>query len=238
MAINGIAISDFKFESLQSDLKAKRLEQHFINKSNIFNTKIENSFQTMLADPVTLVPQELNESKEIKKTSLPSETSFSEKSTIDDFVKSAWPYAQKAGEYLGLDPRILLAQAALETGWGKFITKDSQGLSSNNLFNIKASQKEQEAVQSKTTEYLDNKALKVIASFKKYSSIASSFNDYVSLIQGSLRYEKALANTSDPKRYVDELHKAGYATDPLYANKILAIYKGNELQQALLRNGF
>lgn len=220
------------------------MEQHFSSESNLFSSKTEKTFQSFLGEQKetsAIKPQEIMEIKEIEPTFSAAETLKlppSEKSAIDDFVKSAWPYAKKAGEFLGLDPRVLLAQAALETGWGKFITKDSAGLSSNNLFNIKASKSDQESVQCKTTEYLDNKAIKVLASFKKYTSIASSFNDYISLLQGNHRYEQALANTANPQRYIDELYKAGYATDPLYANKILMIYQGNELQNALLRNGF
>lgn len=157
---------------------------------------------------------------------------------IDDFVRSAWPYARQAANVLGLDPKILLAQAALETGWGHYVAKDADGSSSNNLFNIKANNKTADAVQIKTTEYIANTPIKVNASFRKYPSIENSFNDYVSLIKESGRYEDALANTKNPKRYVDELYRAGYATDPQYASKILAIYHGDELQQALQRNGF
>ncbi|KTD36814.1 muramidase, peptidoglycan hydrolase FlgJ [Legionella nautarum] len=156
---------------------------------------------------------------------------------IDDFVRSAWPYAREAASVLGLDPKILLAQAALETGWGHYIAKDADGSSSNNLFNIKASNNTTDAVQIKTTEYIANTPIKVNASFRKYPSIENSFNDYVSLIKESGRYEDALANTKSPERYVDELYRAGYATDPQYASKILAIYHGDELQQALQRNG-
>ena len=73
----------------------------------------------------------------------------------------------------------------------------------------------------------------MVASFKKYLSVQHSVNDYISLIKNSNRYKKALANVDDPKRYIDALQGAGYATDPSYADKILLIYHGNELQQAL-----
>lgn len=167
----------------------------------------------------------------------PKETPSSE--NIDDFVKSIWPYARQAANLLGLDPKLLMAQAALETGWGQYVAKDTKGSSSNNLFNIKsASKANEDSVQIKTTEYIANTPIKMNASFKKYSSVEHSFKDYVSLIKESGRYEKALANSSDPKRYVDELHRAGYATDPQYTSKILAIYHGDELQEALQRSGF
>ena len=157
--------------------------------------------------------------------------------TVDGFIKSIWPYAKQASNLMGLDPKILMAQAALETGWGQFIAKDRDGSSSYNLFNIKASNTDL-SVKIKTTEYITDTPIKMMASFKKYPSIEHSFNDYVSLIKDNSRYREALANTSDPKRYIDALHDAGYATDPDYANKIMSIYNGDELQRALERNGY
>ncbi|KTD73059.1 glucosaminidase domain-containing protein [Legionella tucsonensis] len=159
-----------------------------------------------------------------------------EAATIDEFVNSIWPQAKKAASLIGLDPKILMAQAALETGWGKFVTKDIDGNSSNNLFNIKSSNgSELDSVNIKTTEYFADTPIKVNASFRKYSSIEHSFNDYISLIKGSERYQNALASAEDPELYVNELHKAGYATDPEYGTKILSIYHGEELKQAIER---
>lgn len=156
--------------------------------------------------------------------------------TVDDFVKSVWPRAKEAASLIGLDPKILMAQAALETGWGKFITKDADGSSSNNLFNIKTGNSSQyESVNVKTTEYIADTPIKMNASFRKYPSIEHSFNDYISLIKGSERYQGALASTRSPENYVNELHKAGYATDPEYGTKILSIYRGDELNQAIER---
>lgn len=162
-----------------------------------------------------------------------------ETQSIDEFVKSIWPYARQAASAIGLDPKILVAQAALETGWGHFVAKDADGSSSHNLFNIKSNgKKSADSVDIKTTEYVANTPIKTTASFKKYSSIEHSFKDYVSLIKDNERYGQALANASDPQRFVHEMHDAGYATDPHYADKILSIYNGDELQQALERNGY
>ncbi len=157
---------------------------------------------------------------------------------IDDFVKSIWPKAKEAASLIGLDPKLLMAQAALETGWGKFVTKDAEGGSSNNLFNIKiGANSEHDSVNVKTTEYIADTPIKMNASFRKYASVEESFNDYVSLIKGDERYQGALASTSNPEIYVNELHKAGYATDPEYSTKILSIYRGDELNQAIQRCG-
>lgn len=157
---------------------------------------------------------------------------------IDDFVKSIWPKAKEAASLIGLDPKLLMAQAALETGWGKFVTKDAEGGSSNNLFNIKiGANSEHDSVNVKTTEYIADTPIKMNASFRKYASVEESFNDYVSLIKGDERYQGALASASNPEIYVNELHKAGYATDPEYSTKILSIYRGDELNQAIQRCG-
>lgn len=166
------------------------------------------------------------------------EAQSEEFSSVDDFVKSIWPMAKQAASLIGLDPKILMAQAALETGWGKFVTKGADGASSNNLFNIKSgSDKSHDSVTVQTTEYIANTPLKMNASFKKYPSLEHSFNDYVSLIKGSGRYQHALENAANPTAYVTELNKAGYATDPHYGSKILSIYHGDELNQAMQRCG-
>lgn len=182
-----------------------------------------------------------NDSSSFASTSLQQDSELRQTGLIhdvDQFIKSIWPQAKQAASLLGLDPKVLMAQTALETGWGKFIAKDEQGASSNNLFNIKSlNGSGTETVNVKTTEYIADTPIKVNAAFKKYSSIEQSFNDYVSLIKETERYQGALANTANPEAYVSELHKAGYATDPEYSSKILSIYHGNELNQAMQRCG-
>lgn len=147
--------------------------------------------------------------------------------TPADFVKMLWPVAQKFAQELGVDPKVLIAQAAHETGWGKHVIKDDEGASSFNLFNIKASNKTpDQQVSATTTEYIDGVATTVNEPFRKYSSIHSSFEDYVSLIKNNKRYQNALDSASDPSAYMQALQNAGYATDPLYAKKVMAIYNG------------
>jgi peptidoglycan hydrolase FlgJ len=157
---------------------------------------------------------------------------------IDDFVSSIWSKAKQAASLMGLDPKILIAQAALETGWGQSVAKDTDGSSSNNLFNIKSgNNKDFDSVNIKTTEYIADTPIKMSASFRKYTSIEDSFTDYVSLIKNNDRYHDALAHAGNPELYVNELSKAGYATDPNYGSKILSIYHSDELNQAMKRSG-
>ena len=154
--------------------------------------------------------------------------------TPDEFAQVLLPHAQAASERLGVAPQVLLAQAALETGWGKKISKHATGESSHNLFNIKADGRwNGKTVSVPTLEYRDGVAVREVARFRAYDSYAESFEDYVSFIQNSSRYQPALAVADDAQSYTQELSAAGYATDPEYANKIMNITNGKPLQDAL-----
>lgn len=151
--------------------------------------------------------------------------------TPAEFVQTLMPLAEKAANALGVAPTVLLAQAALETGWGKFVTRDTgSGKSSFNLFNIKADSRWQgDAVQVQTLEYRGGVPEKEQARFRAYEGYADSFNDYVDFLQSNPRYRQALEQAEDPSGFVRELHAAGYATDPEYANKIERIFNGDLL---------
>jgi flagellar protein FlgJ len=142
----------------------------------------------------------------------------------DAFVSTLWPLAARAASQLGVAPEVLLAQAALETGWGQKILQDTTGRSSHNLFNIKADSRWQgERVAVATLEYRDGIAERERAFFRRYDSFESSFSDYVDFIKSNGRYQDALKVASDGGAYTRELAKAGYATDPRYAEKIMSI---------------
>jgi len=155
-------------------------------------------------------------------------------SSPQEFVATMLPMAQAAAEKIGVDPRYLVAQAALETGWGKSIIRTRDGDSSHNLFGIKSHGSwEGESARVLTTEYKGGKAVKEAASFRAYDSYAQSFDDYVSFLQNNGRYEKALNSTENPERFVKELQQAGYATDPNYARKISQIARKMQTYQAV-----
>ena len=145
-------------------------------------------------------------------------------SSPKDFVEKLWPLAQTAAEKLGTRPEVLVAQSALETGWGKFISKDANGQTSNNLFNIKAGKDwEGKRVSIETVEFRNGRAVKEQADFRAYDSLEDSLADYVSFLQTSPRYEKALEHAENPEVFIQLLHKAGYATDPNYSDKVTNI---------------
>jgi flagellar protein FlgJ len=144
----------------------------------------------------------------------------------DQFVATMLPLAKEAAARIGVDPSVLVAQAALETGWGKSIMRQQDGSSSYNLFGIKAQGgwKGPEA-RAITSEFRDGQMVKETADFRSYDSYASSFHDLVSFLQKNNRYQETLKSADNPEQFVKELQKAGYATDPNYASKISQIAK-------------
>ncbi len=150
----------------------------------------------------------------------------------DEFVRDLLPHAEQAAEKLGVDARVLVAQAALETGWGQHVIRDGGGMSSNNLFGIKATGKwKGQHLSIPTLEYKDGVAQRHRENFRVYDDLAEGFADYVNLISGSKRYTDAMNQAADPEAYLDALQEAGYATDPNYANKIKAILYGPDLSE-------
>ncbi|MBD3634974.1 MAG: flagellar assembly peptidoglycan hydrolase FlgJ [Methylophaga sp.] len=151
----------------------------------------------------------------------------------EEFVEKLWPYAERAAEKLGVAPEVILSQAALETGWGKHILADQQG-SSFNLFNIKAHRWDGDTVAKNALEYRDGIALHEQSQFRVYDSYQHSFDDYVRFLQTQPRYSQALQHVGDPNAFIEQLHKAGYATDPQYADKIKRIMNSDTLAQMSL----
>jgi len=139
----------------------------------------------------------------------------------EDFVRELWPHAQRAADELGTRPEALLAQAALETGWGKRMIRGADGQNSFNLFGIKADARWQgERVMTETVELRDGLMRKERAPFRAYSSLAESFADYANFLKTNPRYREALGSAADAPTFVQALSQAGYATDPDYSNKI------------------
>jgi peptidoglycan hydrolase FlgJ len=150
------------------------------------------------------------------------------------FARSLWPEAQQAAGQLGVSPVSLLAQAALETDWGRSVPRSSGGSSSNNLFGIKAGAGWSGAsVQNDTQEYLGGTAASVNAQFRAYATPSQCFEDYVNLLQSNPRYAGALGTGGDTQAFATALQRGGYATDPGYAGKIGAV--ATTLTRALMQ---
>ena len=133
-------------------------------------------------------------------------------------------FAQEAAAELGVDPRTLIAHAALETGWGRGVPTAADGTTSNNLFGIKAGGHwNGGAVASRTVEFEDGIAVSKLERFRAYSTPAQSFKDYAALLANSDRYAGARDTGSDVAAFADALQQGGYATDPAYARKLNAV---------------
>ncbi|NEK63310.1 MAG: flagellar assembly peptidoglycan hydrolase FlgJ, partial [Xanthomonas perforans] len=155
--------------------------------------------------------------------------------TPEGFVAKIWTHAQKAARELGVDPRALVAQAALETGWGR--RGIGNGGDSNNLFGIKATGWSGDKVTTGTHEYVNGVKTTETADFRAYGSAEESFADYVRLLKNNSRYQPALQAGTDIKGFARGLQQAGYATDPGYAAKIAAIANGPTIDRAVAAIG-
>ncbi|NMP28044.1 flagellar assembly peptidoglycan hydrolase FlgJ [Rahnella sp. SAP-1] len=139
------------------------------------------------------------------------------------FVSQLSGPAKAASEESGIPHQLIVAQAALESGWGQREIPTADGKHSYNLFGIKAgSSWDGPTTSITTTEYVDGVAKKVQASFRVYGSYLEGIADYVKMLTTNPRYAQvAAANT--PEEAAHALQDAGYATDPAYAQKLVSV---------------
>jgi peptidoglycan hydrolase FlgJ len=156
----------------------------------------------------------------------------------EDFISQLWPCAEEAGRELGIDPRNLLAQAALETGWGKSLPCDTAGGTSFNFFGIKATDSwKGDSVSVRTLEFEGGLPVPKNARFRAYESAAESFRDYVEVLRNNPRYASALNTGNDAQAFAKGLQQGGYATDPRYAEKIASIAQNISASTPVLKSG-
>ncbi|MCG7756116.1 MAG: flagellar assembly peptidoglycan hydrolase FlgJ [Nitrosomonas sp.] len=163
----------------------------------------------------------------------PIQTDVQKKSTSSqsgNFIDKLLPHAKIASESTGIPPNFMLAQAALESGWGKHEIRHADNSPTYNLFGIKAGANwKGDVVEKTTTEYINGVPQKAIEKFRAYSSYAEGFNDYAKLLMDNPRYAKVL-NSTDAATFANGLQRAGYATDPMYAEKLMRILNNEKLQ--------
>jgi flagellar protein FlgJ len=151
-----------------------------------------------------------------------------------EFVNRIWPHAVDAAKSLGVPPQFLVAHAALETGWGKSEIRSADGSSSYNLFGVKAGRSWQgPSVDVPTTEYVNGVAQATRDKFRVYGSYSESFRDYANLLRNNPRFSNVLGQ-QDGTQFARSLQQSGYATDPMYADKLGRIINGTTLRQALV----
>jgi flagellar protein FlgJ len=151
---------------------------------------------------------------------------LNEGTSAESFQKKMVHHAEAASRVSGIPAHLMLGQAALESGWGKRELKSTDGTPSNNLFGIKATGNwSGKVVEALTTEYVNGIKQKRIEKFRAYDSYADSFKDFANLMRNNSRYENVMANLDNVQGYAKAMQKAGYATDPAYAEKLANVIR-------------
>jgi flagellar protein FlgJ len=128
----------------------------------------------------------------------------------------------------------VVAQAALESGWGRHEIRAADGSTTHNVFGVKAGRNwHGPVVEKTTTEFVNGVAQKTTAKFRAYGSYAEAFRDYASVLRNNPRYAGIVGQTHDAKGFANGLQQAGYATDPAYADKLVRVINGSTLRMSL-----
>ena len=152
----------------------------------------------------------------------------------ESFARDVWPHAERAAQRLNVAPEAIVAQAALETGWGAHVPQHPDGSSSFNLFGIKAGKGWAGAQVSKPTlEFEAGVAQPQLAEFRAYDDVAATFDDYSEMLTSNPRYASVSNHGEDIEGFARALQSAGYATDPLYAEKLRDVAGSETMQRAL-----
>jgi len=178
-----------------------------LDNSFIYSNLPSNQLEQMVRKAVPRLP--------VSPSSFPADS--------NDFIAQLSQPAQAASQQSGIPHHLILAQAALESGWGQrqILTRD--GKPSYNVFGIKAGGDWKGATTDiMTTEYEGGVAKKVRATFRVYGSYMEALSDYVKLLSNNPRYA-AVANAATPEQGARALQAAGYATDPKYAQKLVGM---------------
>jgi peptidoglycan hydrolase FlgJ len=145
---------------------------------------------------------------------------------VNAFVDRLAAPAQAASAATGIPARFIIGQAALESGWGKREIKNASGATSHNIFGIKATKDwTGKTVDSVTTEYVNGRPQKVVEKFRAYDSYEDALTDYASVIKNNPRYAPVIQASRDVAGFAHGMQKAGYATDPQYAKKLISIMR-------------
>ena len=150
------------------------------------------------------------------------------------FAIDVWPHAERAAARLDVAPEAIVAQAALETGWGAHVPQRGDGSSSYNLFGIKAGRGwSGESVSKPTLEFVGGAARPEVAEFRAYDDVSANFDDYSDMLTANPRYESVGGHGDDIAGFAKALQTAGYATDPAYAEKLKAVADSETMQDAI-----
>jgi flagellar protein FlgJ len=198
----------------------QQIAQHLSSRGIGLREALERQLAKRIAPSTTPPTGPPKPQVEAAKTPLPAHPPVRASSTVQAFVEKLRPHAEKAAAALGIPAQLLIAQAGLETGWGKSQPRSANGAESHNLFGVKAGRRWSGAtIAAATTEFVQGAALRTVEKFRAYGSYADAFGDLAKVL-GGRRYADAIANAQDPAAYAKGLQRAGYATDPAYAEKL------------------
>lgn len=174
-----------------------------------------------ILDPVPRSPQP---SASVSPSSLNVLPSVHTETIQQNFVNRMLPHAMQASQTTGVPPQLILGQAALESGWGKHEIRMADGSNSYNLFGIKAHANwNGKIAEVLTTEYTNGVPHQQVEKFRAYTSYAEAFRDYANMISRNPRYADVLQQGGEIAGMAQAIQKAGYATDPKYAEKLARV---------------
>ncbi|MFZ6845201.1 flagellar assembly peptidoglycan hydrolase FlgJ [Undibacterium sp. RuTC16W] len=213
MANRGMGLADALVRQLSSNQVNQMLQSDGTSQSGLSTQSSVRGIESYL-DSMKLGQQAVAQGK----------TSGSNATHVKEFQHKLAAHAEQASAETGIPAKFMLGQAALESGWGKKEIKSVDGTPSHNIFGMKAtSQWKGKTVDAVTTEYVNGVAYRKLEKFKAYDSYSEAFKDYAKLLTKNPRYENVIANAKDATSFAYGLQKAGYATDPQYANKLSKI---------------
>jgi peptidoglycan hydrolase FlgJ len=144
--------------------------------------------------------------------------------SVDGFVDKLANAAQQASSSTGIPARFIIGQAALESGWGKREIKKADGSTSHNVFGIKATKDwTGKTVSTVTTEYVNGSPHRVVEKFRAYDSYEDAMADYAGMLKSNPRYASVINSAHSAEGFAQGMQRAGYATDPHYARKLISI---------------
>lgn len=223
-AKGGLGLADIIAKQLRQQSNAIKQETSIVDSSNNLGQppqeiQSKNIKKSDLNSPRANEQAEDTSKAQLESYSQPVQQSI--KAIVSQFNNIMGKAAEAASIISGIPSVFILAQAALESGWGKSEIIDRNGNKSHNLFGIKATGNwKGKIAEAMTTEYTDGVPKKSVEAFRAYESYTESFKDFASLMTKSERYQAVTSQIHDPVAYAKAMQDAGYATDPQYAQKL------------------
>lgn len=207
-----------------ADIMVKQLS-HSSSPAALLNGSVNSAVMPSTPSTSSNVPRTSFAQRTLNDTRVPSALPSAYSGNVQqDFITQMLPHALSASQASGVHPQLMLGQAALESGWGKREIRMADGSNSYNLFGIKANAAWQgQVAEVMTTEYKNGIAHKQVEKFRAYGSYAEAFKDYAALLRKNPRYTSVLQQNGDAVGMAQALQKAGYATDPRYADKLVRV---------------